>query len=87
MPRVSLTPEGDAGSRLAHTALLCEAAFPRCSRSQPAPEVGGRRPKGSSFTLYFVGWNGLDDGDQLGTVTDDSGPRLDQGDWVWFGGI
>jgi hypothetical protein len=43
--------------------------------------------RGASYTLYSVGWNGVDEGGTLGQ-TPGSGGSLEpeKGDWVWFAG-
>jgi len=42
-----------------------------------------RRTDDGSFALYSVGWNEVDDGGKVASVTDGKGAKVKEGDWVW----
>ena len=69
---------------------LSEPLFLQYIQSPPIDPINGnplkykRDSDGKSFTLYSIGWNGVDDG---GRVISENGntyyANLDKGDWVW----
>jgi len=70
----------------AHPGRL-EDLVPACLDALPADRITGqslgyRKTEAGGFVLYAAGWNGRDDGGQIG-LHENKSPNLDEGDWVW----
>lgn len=64
-----------------------DALVPTCLDPLPADRITGqsleyRKTEPGGFLLYAAGWNGRDDGGQIGLHKNKS-PNLDEGDWIW----
>ena len=65
-----------------------DALSPRYLAAIPADVITGqslkyRRTEDGQFQLYSVGWNGKDDGGEIGMNKEGNAPDDTQGDWVW----